>query len=110
MKNTVKIIGIIAFIAIIGLTIAACGGGGGKLDGTYENTTAGFTTSFTFEGNTVVMKMGGSVLAEGTFETKNGELSVAYTNGVSDSFKYTIKGNTLTLNNSSYGEAVYTKK
>ncbi|MCL2720956.1 MAG: hypothetical protein FWD47_06405 [Treponema sp.] len=110
MKNTKKIIGIIALVAIIGLTIAACGGGGGKLDGTYENTTAGFTTSYTFEGNTVVMKMGGSVLAEGTFEAKSGELSFNFSNGVSDSFKYSLKGNTLTLSNNNYGDAVYTKK
>jgi hypothetical protein len=38
MKNTIKFLGIIAIVAIIGFTMVACGGGGGggSLNGTYS--------------------------------------------------------------------------
>ena len=36
MKKTIGLIGIIAFVAISAILMTACGGGGGKLSGTYN--------------------------------------------------------------------------
>ena len=58
MKNTIKLIGIIAFAAVIGLTVTACGGG---LSGSYSLTGGGDLT-YTFTGNKVIMESVGKVL------------------------------------------------
>jgi hypothetical protein len=63
MKNIVKLFGIIALVAVMGLTVIACSkgggsGGGGKLSETYAN--AEYGISYTFSGNKMVMEAGGS--------------------------------------------------
>jgi len=103
MKNLVRLIGIVALVAIIGLTIIACGGGG-KLSGTYEYNGAirTFTGSnFTFQA--------GSYKVEGTFTTSGDELILNRADGDVQKFKYTLEGNTLTLD-AGGGKQVWTKK
>ncbi|MCL2802310.1 MAG: hypothetical protein FWD28_11200 [Treponema sp.] len=102
MKNTVKIIGIIALIAVIGLT-AACGGGG-KLSGTFEYNNA----IRTFSGNNYTFQLG-DYKVEGTFEISGDELIMTASDGDVTKLKYTLEGNTLSLN-AGAGAQIWTKK
>jgi hypothetical protein len=85
MKNTIKLFGIIAVVAVIGLSFAACGdgagggGGGGTtatVSGTYTATTEEDTASLTF-------KSGGAVDFVGPDSTETGT--------------YTVSGSTITM-------------
>jgi len=92
MKNTIKILGIIALIAIIGVTMVACGGG---LSGTYADATGSMT--FTFKGKNFTTEAWGQK-NEGTFTTKDGKITFAnVTSGREDTYSYTLEGDTLTL-------------
>jgi hypothetical protein len=56
MKNTIKLFGIIALAAVIGLSFTNCGGGGGgggdpDIAGTYTGTSFNFTTSGGYGGS-----------------------------------------------------------
>ena len=99
MKNTIKLLGIIALVAVIGFSFAACGsdddnGGGGKdaLDGTtwkhfWED---GSVSAFTFN----------SPNFKWTVTTNTGEEQTLY------SGTYSISDNTLTLSTQSEGEPI----
>ena len=104
MKNAIKLFGIIVFAAVIGFSMTSCGGG---LNGTYED---GRGSSFTFTGKDVAMDFGG-VKFEGTFEAKEGKLTITSTDNVKLDYDYTLKNDKLTLKqkNSAITEE-YTKK
>ncbi|MCL2721694.1 MAG: lipocalin family protein [Treponema sp.] len=111
MKNTVKIAGIIALIAMIGLTVACGGGGGGggKLSGTFEY--EGSTR--TFAGDKVTFQRD-DYKSEGTFTVSGDELTITASDGDVTVFKFSLSGNTLTLENAAVAgrgyEQVWTKK
>ena len=103
MKNIIKILGIIALVATIGFTVAACGGGGskgeggsgsggGKLNGTFEYE----GTIRTFSGNKFTFQSG-DYKTEGTFEISGDELTLTRSDGDVTKLKYTLDGKTLTL-------------
>ena len=113
MKNTIKILAIIALVAVIGFSMAACGGGGGgKLSGAYESD----GTTFTFTGNKVTNSFKGEVLGEGLFSTSGDELIFYHEEDgerVEDSkFIYSLEGDKLTLSIPGHPEQalVFTKK
>ena len=91
MKNTFKLIGIIAIIAVVGLLVS-CGGG---LSGTYKFDD--MDVFYTFSGNKITFKSG-EYIVEGTFKASGGLLSFTI-EGLEESatYKYTVKGKTLTL-------------
>jgi len=96
MRKTFKMIGIIAIIAIIGLAVTACGGGGGKLSGSFEmDDRPGFFRTFagdkyTFEGP--------GFKSEGTFTVSGDELTIT-SGGDVTVFKFKLSGNKLQLAN-----------
>jgi len=98
MKNTNKIkaiprmAGIIVLFALIGFTMAACGGG---LSGSYSLTGGGDLT-YTFSGNKITMESIGKVLGEGTFKASGGKLTISV-DGAEQTLDYTLKGKDLIL-------------
>jgi hypothetical protein len=96
MKNTIKFLGIIAFVAVIGFSMATCGGGGGKLSGTYEmDEYPGITR--TFSGNKYIFESSGGK-SEGTFTVSGDELTITQDGDVTV-FKFKIDGKKLQLAN-----------
>jgi hypothetical protein len=99
MKNFGKFLGIIAIVAVIGFSMAACnkggGGGGGNLNGTYSDE-YGMAT-YIFEDGKITMKSMGMSL-KGTFQIK-GKNIIATFDGLDkpETIKYTLQGDTLTL-------------
>ena len=98
---------LISILAGTLILISACsggsgGGGGGKLSGTYE--TADGYTSFAFSGNKVTVKREGKVVADSTYEIKDGKLYYTYGETKMDA-DIKIEGNVLTI-----GVSKYTKK
>jgi len=65
MKNLFKVFGIIAFVAVIGFSFTACGGGG--LVGKWEDISTPAAT-ITFTTTRFEMKGGDTVAAAGTYE------------------------------------------
>ena len=93
MKNTIKILGVIALAAVIGFTVIACsGGGGGKLSGTFEY--EGSTRTFT--GNKCTFQSG-DYTSETTFTISGNKITFTRADGDVTVLKYTLSGNTLTL-------------
>lgn len=76
------------------ICIACGGGGGGKLSGSYKSDIADMT--YTFSGNKVTASSGGKVMAEGTFSTSGGELTMNV-GGDDVKFKYSLEGKKLIL-------------
>jgi len=107
MKNTIKIMGIIAIIAIIGLAAACGGGGGGKLSGTYEN--KDWQIAYTFSGNKVTATMGGEHLLDATFAVKDGKIIFTSSDGKTEELPYSLNGNELKITRSGM-ETVFIKK
>ena len=112
MKNTIKLIGIIALAVIIGLTAAACNkgggsGGGGKLSGTYVSDDG--EMSYTFSGKKVSANAFGEK-AEGTYELKDGMLIITSGGEKADPISYKLTGNTLVFDLGFGIEVVLTKK
>jgi len=97
MKNTLKILGIIALVVIIGIVVVACsGGGGGKLSGTFElDDRPGYTR--TFSGSTHTFE-GPGFKNEGTFSISGDELTITSGSDVSV-FKYKLSGGKLEMAN-----------
>ena len=114
MKKTIKILGIIALVAVIGFTVIACNkgggggssGGGGKLSGTYVNDSG---VSWTFSGNKISNAYDGEVLQEGTYEIKDGKIYVTINGVVGEGMEFSQQGNTLTIGPADIG-MVFTKK
>ena len=99
MKNTIRILGIIALIAIIGLAAVACsgGGGGGKLSGNFEmDDRPGYFRTFTGDKYTFE---GPGFKSEGTFSVSGDELTIT-SGGDVTVFKFKLSGNKLQLANS----------
>jgi hypothetical protein len=92
MKNK-KLIGFILMIAIMGLVIIACGGGGG-LSGTFA--TDDGMISYTFTGNKLTAEALGQK-SEATYQLKDGKLIMTSADGKTEAYPYTLSGNTLTL-------------
>ena len=93
MKTKIRVLGIIAIIAIIGFALTACSGGG-KLSGTYASDDG--SISYTFSGKKVVAE-GFGQKSEATFELKDGKLVMTSAEGKTESYPYKLEGNTLTL-------------
>ena len=93
MKNTIKLFGFIALVAIIGLAMAACGGD--RLSGTYADDTG--IISFTFSGNKLTVEAFGQK-AEGTYKTSDGKLITTSPDGKTETYEYILDGNNLTIN------------
>ena len=97
MKNKITLIGIIAIVAVIGLTAAACGGGGGKLSGRYEmDNRPGYFRTFT--GNQYTFE-GPGIRNEGTFTISGDELTITASDGDVTKFKFRLSGGKLELAN-----------
>ncbi|MCL2265946.1 MAG: hypothetical protein FWC22_07890 [Treponema sp.] len=95
MKNTIRVIGIIVLAAVIGFTMVACGGGGGKPNGTYYNEQ--YKSSYTFSGDKLTMDVSGYTF-EFTFSVKDGKLITSSDLGIAE-INYTLKGKELTIFN-----------
>jgi len=99
MKNTLKtkavlkIAGIIAFAAIIGFTMIACGGG---LNGSYSLQGGGDLTYNFLSGGKMSMESGGKVLGEGTFKTSGGKLTITAGEG-EQTMDYKLEGKNLII-------------
>ena len=102
MKNTIKLFGIIALVAVIGFTVIACnkggsssGGGGGRLSGTYVNDMG---VSYTFSGNKISIALNGETMSEVTYEIKDGKIFTTSEDGdATGEITYSLKGNELTI-------------
>jgi hypothetical protein len=92
MKNTIRLIGLAALVAVIGLILAACGGGG-SLSGKYS--TDDDSMSYTFSGKKVTAEAFGQK-GEGTYELKDGKIIIT-SDGKTETYDYKLEGNTLTL-------------
>jgi len=92
MKSRIGMIGIIAFVAVIGFTMVSCGGG---LSGSYSLTGGGDLT-YTFSGNKMTMESGGRVLGEGTFKASGGKL-IMEVEGATQTIDYRLEGKNLIL-------------
>ena len=91
-------IAIIALVAVIGFTMAACsGGGGGKLSGAYTDED---NLTYTFTGNKVTYSQGDKVYSELMFETSGNEL-IFYNEANGERFEekmiFSLEGDKLTL-------------
>ena len=95
--NSLRLVGIIALIAVIGFTVVACGkGGGSKLSGTYESDEyAGITR--TFSGSKYIYESSGGK-SEGTFTISGDELTITQDSD-STVFKFKVEGKKLMLAN-----------
>jgi hypothetical protein len=99
MKNTIKLLGIIALAAVFGFTMIACSGGGGdgKLSGTYElDDRAGYTRTFSGSKHTF---SGPGFSNEGTFTISGDELTITDSDGDVTVFKFKLSGNKLEIAN-----------
>jgi hypothetical protein len=99
MKSIVKLFWIIAFVAVIGFSMAACdddsGGGGGGLSGTtWTYTESGTTFTLTFTASTVKMEYLGQAL-NGTYTFNGSSGTINWEDGDHESF--TVNGNQLTI-------------
>ena len=110
MKNIIKQFGFIALVAIIGFTMAACGGsssgssssegsessevaasGGSGLDGTYIDESG--RQAWTFSGNKLSTgPANGPAEAEYTYEIKDGKIHLTR-NGQTGTLSFEIDGN-----------------
>jgi len=112
MKNTFKVLGIIALLAIIGVSMAACGGGdddggGSKFEGRWLNLYAvndnGYTDfSFTFTGNSFSFKSAGkeNFTRNGTFTFTDTAITltpISSENWPTITHGYTLTGGVLNL-------------
>jgi hypothetical protein len=96
-RNSLRLVGIIALVAVIGFTVVACnkggggsGGGGGKLSGTYANEDLkGWT--MTFSGSKVTQEMMGEK-AEGTFKIDGDKITMTIQGETVES-KFKLEGN-----------------
>jgi hypothetical protein len=79
----------LAAVALVTL-LAACGGGGTDVNGTYKDQTG--TVSYVFKDGQASMSVAGIETALGEYEVKDGELLV---NGA---VLGTVNGNTITVN------------
>jgi len=112
MKNTIKFLGIIAFVAIIGFSMAACGddsggggggGGSGGLSGTTWNcTTPGVTATLTFTSSSRVKLEYYGQTDNGTYTFNGSSGTINWDDGERDTF--TVNGNSLTM-----GQYTFTK-
>jgi len=93
MKNTIKIIFSIAVLAIIGFHVVACSGSD-RLSGTYTDEKG--TMSYTFSGKKVTAEMFGQK-GEATYELKDGKFTMTMPDGRTESYNYTLEGNTFTF-------------
>ena len=107
MKNTIKVLGVIALAAIIGfsmatLSLTGCdtgggggGGGGVNLAGTtWKYTQLGETFTLTFTATTVKMEYPG-ITMYGTYTLNGNSGSIIWNEGGGDTF--VVNGNTLTV-------------
>jgi uncharacterized repeat protein (TIGR02543 family) len=106
MKNLFKLFGIIAFVAVIGFSFAACsdggGGGGTSGSGTWGNPPAALVGTWLMMETSPVLVIN----ADGTgsnagdpvtsWKVKRSELKMTYS-GVESVVKWNVSGNTLTL-------------
>jgi len=100
MKNVFKVLGIIAFIAIIGFSMAACSDDGGSGSGSGGSSLAGTTWTYTESGGSVTLTfIDSSKVKMGTFNgtyTLNGSSgTINWDDGDRDTF--TVNGNQLTM-------------
>jgi hypothetical protein len=93
MKNRIDFLGIIAIIVIIGIVLAACGGGGG-LNGTFVD--ASGDVSVTFSGDKITIKNPAEETT-GTFKIEDGKIVTTDDRGRTSSVNYTLDGNKLTF-------------
>jgi hypothetical protein len=86
MKKFIRLLGIIAFVALIGFSMTACddnggGGGGGRISGTYRSSSTNWSY-YTFSGNNYVHGSMGVPLWEGTFTVSGNTITLYFDNGV----------------------------
>ena len=74
MKRIIALFLIISTLAVIILSMASCGGGGG-LSGTYTNNDYGGEISFKFSGNKVTMSSFGMTI-EGTYKINGDKIEM----------------------------------
>jgi hypothetical protein len=95
MKNILKLLGIIALVAVIGFGVIACdNGGGGGGGGGGSTSLAGTTWKATMEGMTLTLS-----LTQTTY-------TISFTGGniPPETGSYTVSGNTVTINSPEMGK------
>ena len=119
MKNTMKVLGIIAIVALIGFSMVACGSGGNNTGGNnsdgnnsggevrkYEDFegqwVASYGGSYTFSSNTYIYREGSSMWVRGTFTFTNTQITQTPEDPATPSqfagvFNYELSGNQLTI-------------
>ena len=98
MKKVLRMTGIIALFAIIGLSVAACGGGG-KLSGVYSDEKG--TMTFTFSGNKMTSEAFGQK-GEGTYKIEGDKLLATGPDGKTEFWDFKIEGDTITMGQSGF--------
>ena len=102
MKNTIRLIGIIALVVIVGSSILACGGGGGKIPNGRYVASSGW--SYEFSGNKVKEFSSDNVLADsGTWEISKEGLFLFHTDaGKTERHSFSRNGDTITVGGTAY--------
>jgi len=122
MKNCSKLFGIIIFVAVIGFSLAGCGGSG--LNGTWEN--EGGRTTYIFKGSDYEERYQGSPATKGRFTLDKEKTGITFTithlydssknawipgsGRASDTFGIKISGNSFELVTGMQGYNTYRKK
>ncbi|MCL2229837.1 MAG: hypothetical protein FWC01_01975 [Treponema sp.] len=91
MKNTVKMIGTVAFTAVIGFLMIACGKG--EPVGTYYSKE--YNTSYAFSNGKMTLKTGDLVM-EADYEIKDGKIITITEYGTAQ-VEYKLNGRKLTI-------------
>jgi len=69
MKNTFKVLGIVALVAVIGFSFASCGGGGGEADPELNGTWTNYSDVLVLNNGNFEFTDGGDPLAKGKYTT-----------------------------------------
>jgi hypothetical protein len=79
MKNTVKLVGIIAFVAVIGFGMAACADGVDELNGTWVSEGGADAQEMTLKSGAMTLSEKGAQIMKGTFSVDKDKFTMTVT-------------------------------